>query len=200
MESGILHSEHRRTKICKKHLYTTEKSARQEPVTLCAEISAEMEKIMSTTQPIRTKEDLSKLEHYFDGNSYLERRNYLLIIMGLNTALRVTDMLKLRWSMVYDFKCRRQKTHIELTEQKTGKKTRIAMNNTLKEALNNWMALKTTLSLKAPVEKTRSTGTRLTALSAAPPMPAGCQTTSAAIPCAKPSATRRGGRGSLPRC
>ncbi len=97
---------------------------------------------MSTTQPIRTKEDLSKLEHYFDGNSYLERRNYLLIIMGLNTALRVTDMLKLRWSMVYDFKCRRQKTHIELTEQKTGKKTRIAMNNTLKEALNNWMALK----------------------------------------------------------
>lgn len=49
---------------------------------------------MGTTNPIRGKRELEKFKNY-----YLEKekyRNYLLIIMGLNTALRISDILKLR--------------------------------------------------------------------------------------------------------
>ena len=42
---------------------------------------------MSTTSPIRKEEDLQRFRNY-----YLEKgkmRNYLLIVVGLNTALRI---------------------------------------------------------------------------------------------------------------
>ena len=88
---------------------------------------------MGTTNPIRGKRELEKFKNY-----YLEKekyRNYLLIIMGLNTALRISDILKLRWNDVYDFQNKRYRSHICLVEQKTGKKTMIAVNHSLHEAL-----------------------------------------------------------------
>ena len=48
---------------------------------------------MSTTSPIRKEEDLQRFRNY-----YLEKgkmRNYLLIVVGLNTALRIGDVLSL---------------------------------------------------------------------------------------------------------
>ena len=65
---------------------------------------------MGTTNPIRGKRELEKFKNY-----YLEKekyRNYLLIIMGLNTALRISDILKLRWNDVYDFQNKRYRSHI----------------------------------------------------------------------------------------
>lgn len=97
---------------------------------------------MSTTQPIRTAEELSKLKNYYTCDTPLQERNQLLIIMGLNTALRITDLLNLHWDMVYDFTRLHLKSHIEITEQKTGKSTIIALNNTLKEALTRWYSVK----------------------------------------------------------
>lgn len=94
---------------------------------------------MSTTQPIRTMDELAKLEQYYKGDLPLQERNSLLITMGLNTALRITDILKLQWDAVYDFRNVRQKTHIELVENKTGKRTMVALNSTLKDALMHWM-------------------------------------------------------------
>lgn len=88
---------------------------------------------MGTTNPIREKRELEKFKNY-----YLKKekyRNYLLIIMGLNTALRISDILKLCWDDVYDFQNKRYRSHICLVEQKTGKKTMIAVNHSLHEAL-----------------------------------------------------------------
>lgn len=97
---------------------------------------------MSTTQPIRSAEELTKIKHYYSGGSLLEQRNRLLIVMGLNTALRISDILKLQWHCVYDFDNCRLKSHIELTEQKTGKQTMIAINNVLKDILLEWKECK----------------------------------------------------------
>ena len=80
---------------------------------------------MGTTNPIRGKRELEKFKNY-----YLEKekyRNYLLIIMGLNTALRISDILKLRWNDVYDFQNKRYRSHICLVEQKTGKKSSLSL-------------------------------------------------------------------------
>ena len=53
---------------------------------------------MSTTQPIRSKQLLHDFKEYFltkQPNS----RNYTLILIGLNTALRINDILHLTWEM-----------------------------------------------------------------------------------------------------
>ena len=82
---------------------------------------------MSTTCPIRKEEDLQRFKNY-----YLEKgnmRNYLLIVVGLNTALRIGDVLKLKWEDVYDEHWGRFRRHLHVVEQKTGKQNYIALND-----------------------------------------------------------------------
>lgn len=73
---------------------------------------------MSTTCPIRKEEDLQRFKNY-----YLEKgnmRNYLLIVVGLNTALRIGDVLKLKWEDVYDEHWGRFRRHLHVVEQENG--------------------------------------------------------------------------------
>lgn len=64
-----------------------------------------------------------------------DERNYALIILGLNTALRISDILRLHVSDVWDFEKSRFKTHIEITEGKTGKQTAVYTNKEVRLAL-----------------------------------------------------------------
>lgn len=57
---------------------------------------------MGTTQPIRNKDELAAFRMYYK-DIHPNRRNYCLIVMGLNTALRISDLLKLKWDNVYNF-------------------------------------------------------------------------------------------------
>ncbi|EOS26418.1 hypothetical protein C806_01154 [Lachnospiraceae bacterium 3-1] len=90
---------------------------------------------MGTTQPIREKDDLKKFLDYYH-NYHPNARNYALITFGLHTALRIGDILNLKWEEVYDFdlKCFRQ--HLFIREKKTGKQNIVAMNCHLVETLN----------------------------------------------------------------
>lgn len=89
---------------------------------------------MGRTQPIRNKKCLEDFKNYY-GSEHLNRRNYTLIVMGLNTALRISDILSLTWGDVYFFAEKRFKSHIEITEQKTGKQNVILLNRNIIEAL-----------------------------------------------------------------
>lgn len=96
---------------------------------------------MGTTQPIKDVRDIDALKNY-----YLIRkpnlRNYALICTGINTALRISDILSLRWLDVYDFKMDRFQNHIVIKEQKTGKENIIAINDNV---LNSLKMLKSSL-------------------------------------------------------
>lgn len=92
---------------------------------------------MNTAQPIRRFEDLEKLKSYYK-IKVPHPRNYLLIIMGLNTALRISDILQLQWEDVYDFDNHELKDHIIIVEQKTGKNSSIVINNNLEDALEQY--------------------------------------------------------------
>lgn len=90
---------------------------------------------MGTTQPIKNKNDLDALKNY-----YLKRkpnlRNYALISTGINTALRISDILSLQWKDVYDFNDDCFRDHIVLKEHKTGKENIIAINHSVIQGLN----------------------------------------------------------------
>lgn len=92
---------------------------------------------MSTTQPIRSREILYNFKNY-----YLEiqpnLRNYALIVVGLNTALRINDLLHLTWDNVY--LNGKIKDHIFVIEKKTGKENRIYLNQEAKSAIEAYAA------------------------------------------------------------
>lgn len=93
---------------------------------------------MSTSQPIRSTDELEAFRRYYmDEEPNL--RNYAMICMGVNTALRISDLLKLKWKDVYDFDERHFKKHMIISEQKTGKESRIALNGSTQNGLTRYM-------------------------------------------------------------
>jgi integrase len=85
------------------------------------------------TQPIKKADDVQRFKEY-----YLEKkqiRNYTMVTLALNTSLRISDLLHLKWIDVYNFKANKYREHIDLVEQKTGKKNSIALNSEATKAL-----------------------------------------------------------------
>jgi len=88
---------------------------------------------MPTTQPIRNKDQVSNLIEY-----YLKRgklRDYLLITMAVHTALRISDLLSMKWDDVYDFKRKRLRENVAVLEIKTSKTNHIKLNKAIVNAL-----------------------------------------------------------------
>lgn len=97
------------------------------------ESGAETEKNMSTTQPIKKPDDIERLKQYFYRNG--ELRNYALITLGVNTALRISDLLRLKWQDVWNFNTYSFREHVIITEQKTGKVANIYLNTSCRTCL-----------------------------------------------------------------
>ena len=89
---------------------------------------------MATTQPIRNRKNVTALAKYF--LDLLQLRNYVLVVLGFHTALRISDLLRLTWDDVYDFDKNRVHPSIEITEKKTGKLKRIRLNRAAVWALH----------------------------------------------------------------
>ena len=85
---------------------------------------------MEFVQPIRDKDKIEKIKTELLKSGY---RDYILFVTGLNTGLRISDLLKLR---VRDVK---YKTHIVIREEKTDKERRSLISSTLKEHLDKYI-------------------------------------------------------------
>ena len=89
---------------------------------------------MKTTEPIRNREQVTQMLMYYFKLGQM--RNYLLIALCLHTALRISDVLKLKTDDVYDFKNHRIRKSISLIEKKTGKSKTIALHKSIQAALS----------------------------------------------------------------
>jgi integrase len=88
---------------------------------------------MAAAEPIRKKHQVRELAEY-----YLKRgqfRNHLLIVLGVHSALRISDLLRLRWKDVYDFNAGRIRQTAVIVEKKTGKTKVFALNKSAVKAL-----------------------------------------------------------------
>lgn len=92
---------------------------------------------MPATEPIRDKKDLKALAEYFLRQG--KYRNYALIVLGASTALRISDLLSLRWNDVYDEARGRFRQRFTITERKTGKKKTIALSPEAINALRRYL-------------------------------------------------------------
>jgi integrase len=81
--------------------------------------------IMNFVQPIRDPEKVEEIKLFLKEQN---ERNYMLFLIGINTGLRISDILKLKVSDV-------KGTHISIREKKTGKQKRIRITPSLKREL-----------------------------------------------------------------
>ncbi|MCP8970558.1 site-specific integrase [Ectobacillus ponti] len=80
---------------------------------------------MNFVQPIRDQEQIQGIKDYLKQQN---ERNYMLFVMGINTGLRISDILRLRVKDV-------QSSHISMREKKTGKQKRIQITPSLRREL-----------------------------------------------------------------
>lgn len=85
---------------------------------------------MEYVEPIKDKKKLQAMALYLKGKKY---RDYVLFILGINSALRISDLLSLKVSDV------RRKTRIILREQKTGKIKDFPINTFCKSVLKEYI-------------------------------------------------------------
>lgn len=85
---------------------------------------------MELVQPIRDKELINKFKNELLKNGY---RDYMLFVIGVNTGLRISDILNLK---VVDVK---DKTHITIVEKKTKKNKRFLINNMLRQDIDKYI-------------------------------------------------------------
>ena len=81
-------------------------------------------------EPIR---DYNKLQDILEYLKYENKRNYIMVMIGCYTALRISDILRLK---VKDVK---NKKNITMREQKTGKQKIIPINAVLRKALEDYI-------------------------------------------------------------
>ena len=95
---------------------------------------------MNYVDPIKSREDIHKVENWLAERN---PRNRLIFAMGVNLGLRISDILGLNISDVYN------KTHVEIREKKTNKYKRFILNDKLQKLIKEY--LKDVVKSKAPL-------------------------------------------------
>lgn len=83
---------------------------------------------MNFVQPIREKNKIEEIKNILKHSSY---RDYFLFYFGINTGLRISDILPLKSKDV-------QGDYIKIKEKKTGKEKRFIINNDLKAEIKEY--------------------------------------------------------------
>jgi integrase len=94
-------------------------------------------------QPIRNKDDIEKMKEVLktrpwlnplvDTSQYVVNRDYILFMVGINTGLRIGDLLKLKVKQV------KGKSRFMVKEGKTQKPREIWINDNLREEINEYV-------------------------------------------------------------
>lgn len=85
---------------------------------------------MNSVDPIRDMDIVMDIADYLKDNN---ERDYLLWMIGIYTALRISDILKLRVRDV------RKKDYVVIREKKTNKERRFVINKELRKAIDHYI-------------------------------------------------------------
>ncbi|TDL74243.1 site-specific integrase [Peribacillus frigoritolerans] len=99
---------------------------------------------MEVVQPIRDKDKIAEIKDILKRQSL---RDWFMFVAGINTGLRISDLLKLKVSDVKD------RTHITLKEAKTGKEKRFKINSAFAKSIEYYIKGKDYDALLFPSRK-----------------------------------------------
>ena len=86
-------------------------------------------------EPLRTQREISQLKDYLFKTNL---RNFTIFIVGINTNLRASDLLNLRYGPV--IRAIEEDVSVPITEKKTGKRKNLRLNRAAKTALQAYLA------------------------------------------------------------
>ena len=91
---------------------------------------------MNIVEPIRSENQIKQIR----GNLYRQKnpRDYLMFVFGINSGLRIGDILSLKLADVKDSQGN-LKDYLDIKEQKTGKIRKVFFNKQIKDALNYYL-------------------------------------------------------------
>lgn len=92
---------------------------------------------MNFVEPIRDRKKIAQIKNQLRGQRRC--RDLLLLVVGINTALRISDLLELQ---VADFLDDHQhiKQRFWIKEQKRGKRQEVVVNTSIREPLEEFFA------------------------------------------------------------
>ncbi|OGO81646.1 MAG: integrase [Clostridiales bacterium GWC2_40_7] len=106
---------------------------------------------MELVQPIRDKKHIAAIKTYL---KRLNLRDYCLFTMGINSALRVSDLLKLKIKDVVDTE-NHLKDRIQIREKKTRKSKNFHLSDTAKSAISEYLTERKFSSTEEPLFASR---------------------------------------------
>ena len=92
---------------------------------------------MNFVEPIRERKKIAQIKNQLRGQ--LRYRDLLLFVVGINTALRISDLLDLRVEHFLDDQ-QRIRRRFWIKEQKRGKRQEVVINNSILEALDEYLS------------------------------------------------------------
>jgi integrase len=81
-------------------------------------------------EPIKKEKDIEKVKRYT--KKLEDKRIYILFMIGINTGLRISDIVPLKVKDVY------KQPYIELKQKKNRQYNKLFINDSLREALNEY--------------------------------------------------------------
>lgn len=89
---------------------------------------------MNFVEPIREKNKINEMKYELKKSG---TRNYMLFFIGINTGLRISDILNLKYSDIKNLDGT-MKSHISIIEKKTKKNKKFPITNTLYSELERF--------------------------------------------------------------
>ena len=90
---------------------------------------------MATTEPLRKKKQVFEFIEFLEDN--YSKRDAMIFRMGVNTILRIGDLLKLKYNDVFD-EYDEYRKYLVLKENKTGKPKKIPLNGKIRKHLRDY--------------------------------------------------------------
>ena len=91
---------------------------------------------MNFVEPIRDRKRIAQIKNLLRGQGRF--RDLLLFVVGVNTALRISDVLRLRIGDFLDEK-RRIRRRFWIREQKRGKRHEVVVNDSIRSAVTEYL-------------------------------------------------------------
>jgi integrase len=92
---------------------------------------------MNFVEPIRDRRKIAQIKNLLRGEKRF--RDLLLFTVGINTALRISDLLQLRVDHFFDAQ-KRPRRQFWIREEKRGKRQEVVVNDSIREVLAEHLA------------------------------------------------------------